>query len=332
MKALDTDGLSRRYRESAIDVGGRRLLVTNFRGTEQEQDLSEVPNCDGFGRIRHFHRRSSDGWVSNALPIDPASRALGLAPSDTIHAQVFQNAVCNWRCWYCFVPFSLLKANRSHSAWLSPAQLVNLYLAEPTRAPIVDLTGGQPDLTPEWVPWMMRELQIRGLEDSLYLWSDDNLSSDYLWQHLSDGDLEMMSTYRHYGRVCCFKGFDKESFAFNTLAEPNLFERQLVLMARLIELGLDVYSYVTLTCPSVAHVAEAIPRFVDRLQCIHENLPLRVIPLKIEVFSPVERRLNEFRSDALLNQWVALDVWQRELQSRFSASQLAANVVDVKLC
>lgn len=33
-----------------------------------------------------------------------------------------------------------------------------------TEPPIIDLTGGQPDLVPEWALWMMREMIVRRLE------------------------------------------------------------------------------------------------------------------------------------------------------------------------
>ena len=35
-----------------------------------------------------------------------------------IEAQAFQNAACNWRCWYCYVPFELLAAKEEHADWL----------------------------------------------------------------------------------------------------------------------------------------------------------------------------------------------------------------------
>jgi len=59
---IDTDAVSARYRAQAVDLENQRLLVTNFRGTEQEQDLSEPPNCEGFGRLRHFRRVTCAGW------------------------------------------------------------------------------------------------------------------------------------------------------------------------------------------------------------------------------------------------------------------------------
>src|SRR5439155_27180345 len=120
----------------------------------------------------------------------------------------------NWRCWYCFVPYTLLSASRKYSEWLTADELVEMYLAEPDRPPMIDLTGGQPDLVPEWAPWMMRALSDRGLDGSVYLWSDDNLSSDYLRRYLSDAELELMQSYRSYGRVGCFKGYDPVSFSF----------------------------------------------------------------------------------------------------------------------
>ena len=50
-KQIDTTEWSKHWREAGLDAEGRRVLVTNFNGTEQEPDLQEPPNCLGFGRI-----------------------------------------------------------------------------------------------------------------------------------------------------------------------------------------------------------------------------------------------------------------------------------------
>ena len=121
-------------------------------------DLSEPTVCGGLGRIRHFRRTTSPGWPDNLLPIAPAARWLGYAsPPETIRALVYQNAVCNWRCWYCFVPFNLLAGHASRSRWVTAQQLIELYRALPDedRPRIIDLSGGQPDLVPEWTMWMI---------------------------------------------------------------------------------------------------------------------------------------------------------------------------------
>jgi uncharacterized Fe-S cluster-containing radical SAM superfamily protein len=328
--AIDTDRLSARYRDAAIDTVTQQLLLTDFRGTQQEPDLTEPPNCDGLGRIRHF-RRDQPGWVPNPLPIDPAARLLGIAPPDLLRAQVFQNAVCNWRCWYCYVPFDLLSANVKHARWASPAQLIASYREEQDPPHVIDLTGGQPDLTPEWVPWMMRALQAAGLADQTYLWSDDNLSNDYFWTYLRQEDIALITSYRNYGRVACFKGFDEESFAFNTAAEPELFDRQFALFERFAKLGIDLYAYTTFTAPTTYDLAAKMTRFVDRLQRIHHNLPLRTVPLHVQAFTPVGPRLDASKRAALENQHDALRAWNEELVRRFTPAERVLNLADVPL-
>lgn len=330
-RAIDTDTWSAQYRAKLVDVNQRRLLITRFTGSVQEADLTEPPNCAGFGRIRHFRRTTAPGWPTNPLPIDPAARALHLVAPDQLPAQVFQLAGCNWRCWYCFVPFDLLSANPKHAGWLTPAEMVDRYLADPAPPPMIDLTGGQPDLVPEWILWMMTELRNRHLEHEVYLWSDDNLSTDYFWRFLSEADHEVIATYPMYGRVCCFKGFNPASFAFNTHAEPDLFDRQFTLMGHLLELGIDLYAYTTFTTPTPERIREDMPRFVDRLQALDPNLPLRTVPLEIQVFTPVEARLTEANRAAMLHQWAAIDAWQRELEVRYSAAERAQPITDVAL-
>ena len=142
-----------------------------------------------------------------------------------------------------------------------------------------------------------------------------------------------MAEYRNYGRVGCFKGFDAASFSFNTRAEPELFEQQFTLMAGLLKLGLDVYAYATFTTPPqpVEYVRDAMRRFVDRLQALDEHLPLRTVPLEIQVFTPVEPRIGVPEKDAFAGQVIAIEVWQDELAQRYSAEQRERNVADIPL-
>lgn len=246
-------------------------------------------------------------------------------------AQVFQNAACNWRCWYCYVPYNLLAADPARSAWLTAEELVALYVAEGERPLVIDLSGGSPDLVPEWVPWMMGALDAAGLSRSTYLWSDDNLSTEYLFDRVPVADVKRLQAYRNYGRVCCFKGFDEASFSFNTRAEPDAFTRQFDVMGRLLGLGLDVYGYATFTAPTVAGVRDHIARFVDRLQDLYPDLPLRVVPLEIVGFSPTAGRMDEARRAALDNQRAAIEAWRSELEDRFDDAARAAPICDVPL-
>lgn len=332
MKPINTEQFSATLRGKAIDVTAEKLLLTNFKGSQQEEDFSEPANCDGFGRIRHFRRASSDGWPSNPLPIDPAAHALGIPRPEILKAQVFQNAVCNWRCWYCFVPFNLLSGNSDHSSWMSAADILDLYQKEEQPPRMIDLTGGQPDLTPEWIPWMMRELQRRGLSETVYLWSDDNLSNDYFWKFLSPDDISLVRSFKNYGKVCCFKGFNRESFSFNTNADPELYDGQFELFRRYHELGLDLYAYSTFTTPNGDDPSADMAEFVDRLQGISLNLPLRVIPLEIRMFTPMkDRKLTDNHDRAVEFQWNAIRCWNLELEKRFSSALRSLSVYEVPL-
>jgi uncharacterized Fe-S cluster-containing radical SAM superfamily protein len=330
---IKTAEFSVTMRERGIDVDAEKLRITNFSGSGQEKDFTEPSNCRGFGRVRHFRRQTSEGWPKNSLPIDPAASALGMdLQAETLNAQVFQNAVCNWRCWYCFVDFDLLSGSSQHSKMLTPAELVAMYAEEDERPPMIDLSGGQPDLVPEWAPWMIRALEERGFGETVYLWSDDNLSNDYFWRYLTAEDRAILDSSPMYGKVCCFKGFDDHSFAFNTAAEPELFTQQLALMGRLLsETEIDLYAYATFTSNTSEGLGAALPDFVDRLQELDVNLPLRTIPLEIGTFTPVVSRMNEDRERALSIQQEAIAMWNDELRRRFSVRERSAPICEVRL-
>ncbi len=331
MKLIDTDSLSTNLRMKGIDIERKSVSITNFYNTKQEKDIKDMPNCNGFGRVRHFKYHVNELWPENPLPILPASKALGIDPDKEIRAQVFQNSICNWRCWYCFVDYKLLSGNPKYSNFKTCDELLDLYLKEDNPPKVIDFTGGQPDLTPEWVPWMMNTLIDRGLSDDIYLWSDDNLSNDYFWRFLSDKDIDLIKNYSMYGRVCCFKGIDKESFSLNTKASPELFDNQLELAGRLIDLKIDLYFYLTLTSSTHTNFSKVIPSFMDRLQSIHENLPLRIVPLEVFEFTPVISRLNKQNKDLIEGQYEAIKFWVRELNRRYGNDILKKPITEIKI-
>jgi uncharacterized Fe-S cluster-containing radical SAM superfamily protein len=332
MVNINTNKVSTHLRAKAIDIERKAILITNFSGSEQEKDLTEPANCSGFGRIRHFKLDAGREWIKNPLPILPAAKALGIGPDLQIKAQVFQNSVCNWKCWYCFVDFKLLNGDSRFASFLTCNEMVEMYLNEENPAPMIDLTGGQPDLTPEWVPWMMETLKEKGIDEKVYLWSDDNLSNDYLWKYLSNEQIDLMSSYKMYSRVCCFKGIDERSFSLNTKAEPNLFQNQFNLCKRLLEINLDLYCYITLTANTDTNFEIAVPKFLDDVQSIDEMLPLRIVPLRVfDSFSPIASRMNNSFRDMLQGQYDAIRVWKKELIKRFSDEHLNQSITEISL-
>ena len=102
---------SLRCRRQILDLKARRILVARIAGSSQQEDLTRPPNCGGYGRIRHFDRDEGADWPEDPLPNDPTCKALGISENRLVKAQVFQCARCNCRCWYCFVPSELLRAD-----------------------------------------------------------------------------------------------------------------------------------------------------------------------------------------------------------------------------
>jgi uncharacterized Fe-S cluster-containing radical SAM superfamily protein len=325
--SIDTPRFSEQLRRRGIDIEQGKILVSNFENSEEAKDFTLPSNCGGFGRIHHFRRFQPRPFLDNPLPIDAASKYLGLGRVDELRAQVFQNAICSWRCWYCFVDFDLLSANPRFSAYKSADELIDLYLSEPNRPNVIDLSGGQPDLVPEWGLWFAQALLRRNLQRSVYLWTDDNLSNDYLWRFLTTKEIEQLASFPNYGRVGCFKGFDPESFAFNTKAEPRLFDEQFKLMHRLVESGFDVYGYATFTTPTETNIPSKMSTFVDRLQEeVHPIFPLRTIPLRISIFTPTASRLGLDQDRALKLQEIAVTAWNDELSRRFPIALRKKNI------
>lgn len=331
MSLINTKEVSEKLRGKAIDLVSKKILITNFSGSEQEKDLTEPANCAGFGRIRHFKLHRATDWPANPLPIIPALKRLNLPNQTEIRAQIFQNSICNWRCWYCYVDYKLLNGDERFSKFLSCDELIDLYLAEGNRPLIIDLSGGQPDLTPEWIPWMMETLQNRNLQDKIFLWSDDNLSNDFFWKFLSMEQIELIRSYKLYARVCCFKGINEESFIINTKTEGKLFDNQFDLFKRLFKLGIDLYGYITLTCPSITNVEKDVSIFLDKIQNIHPSLPLRIIPLKIYEFSPTKDRKGVNQQDLLAGQEKAIIAWRNEIRRRFTDQEINLPITNIPL-
>jgi uncharacterized Fe-S cluster-containing radical SAM superfamily protein len=273
-------------------------------------------------------------WIENPLPIEPAKAALGLDNSDEIESQVFQIAGCNWRCWYCFVPFDLLAAKIEHSAWLSVPEMIDLFCAEPKRPKMIDLSGGQPDLVPEWIIWTMEELKSRGLEKDIFLWSDDNLSTDFFWKYLSDKEIRSILEYKNYSKVGCFKGICEDSFAFNTKAGGDGFLNQIELFKRFVNSGFDMYAYLTLTMQNTDNLNGRMERFMDMLQSVDKNLPLRTVPLMVAGFGTVQNRFTNRVSELethLDSQFAGIKAWNTEIEKRFTAEERKCLITEVKI-
>ena len=180
---------------------------------------------------------------------------------------------------------------------------------------------------------MMDALEAAGLHKDTYLWSDDDLSSDFMFNSLSSEERARIERYENYGQVCCFKGYDSDSFHFNCRADPSRYKMQVDLMRKTLQLDIDVYVYVTLTSPFHEQIKDGVRHFMDELQELSEFLPLRTVPLEvIAEFEPLVRRgVDEQMTRSLSGQRIAIDVWTEEIESRFSRDMRQREIVDIPL-
>ena len=70
---------------------------------------------------------------------------------------------------------------------------------------------------------------------------------------------------------------------------------------------------------------------MDRLQTVHENLPLRTVPLEIQVFAPVHSRVKQEQREALKVQQMAVEAWCRELEDRYTLDERTSPITAVLL-
>jgi uncharacterized Fe-S cluster-containing radical SAM superfamily protein len=313
---LDVERMNAVMRERCVDLDNKSVLLSDIAGSEQEADLTLPPNLGGIGRIRHFRSQGAPGWPENPYPGLPSAIALGGQFEPTTRAQLVQIAGCGMRCWYCFVPYRLLAGSESQSTWVTARQLVDLYAGLSDRPRILVLSGGSPDIAPEWVSWVLSAIHARGLEASSFVWSDDNLSSTLMLEEEFRPHLDILRYHRNYGRVACLKGFDAASFTFNTHSEATGFERQLNILDGYLGLGLNLYGYITLTSERSSGAREAIARLMDRIEKRDEGFLRRLLPLRVEKYGAMRSRLTPERNNALTIQDEVLAIWLEELAMR----------------
>lgn len=315
-------------RQALVSKTDKKVRLAIISDSKQEKDLISPTNFYGYGRIRHFSRKH-DNWNDNPLPIDPASKFLGFSKLERIEAQVFQLAQCNFNCWYCFVDEDRLKPDNEFSGWVSINDMVNFIINQQIN--LIDLSGGQPDLVPEWSLWLLKELKRLRFDNKIFVWQDDNLSCNSLKKYLTTREIEELSSFSNYARVGCFKGFDELSFAFNTGMPEHLYNNQFIIMKELIHFGFDMYAYVTFTTPSIENLDYQINSFIEKLQKIHPLFPLRTIPLKIVNYTPTSYRLSKDRIESFDKQFQVLKKWNEVLRDNYSTIELDKNITDISI-
>jgi uncharacterized Fe-S cluster-containing radical SAM superfamily protein len=314
-----------------MDKHGRRVLLADLSSSIESEDAYTRVNCGGLGRLRRFTGHSM--YMNTGRGVVPKRRVFRtLPPSDVFDTQVFQLGGCNWLCWYCFVDDALLAADPDVTRMTSVAMMVDLYLEHSSHlTQVLDLSGGQPELVPEWTLWTMEELDVRGLRGKVHVWVDDNLSGTFMSTFLSPSQIRYMAGFPHHSRVGCFKGIDNESVRQTTGDLGATVDGQLRAADDLLRCGFDPHFYVTLTGLWDGGLPTTCRRFFRQLQTVHPLLPLKTVPLEIRNYAATVARSGEDHESARQAQYQALVCWEDLLAEFYSAEQLCQPVDTIRL-
>mgnify|MGYP000890515109 CR=1 FL=1 len=317
-------------RNLLVDHRTRSVRLAILEGSDESLDPNTTINCDGLGRIRRYAGQSM--ILNSGRGIVPRRRLFRtLPPGSGYTTQCFQLAGCNWRCWYCFVDDALLTANPMRSRFVPVADMVSAFLAMPDGGSVLDLSGGQPELVPEWTLWTMQDLEATGLRGQVHVWVDDNLSGRFLERYCTSEEIEYMASFPKHTRAGCFKGMDDISIKAATGSRGASVTQQLRACEALIDWGFDVYFYLTTLGPFRDGPKEAARQFVNRLIGVHPLLPLRVIPLEIRNHRALLTRVGTSREGERLNQIEGLIAWEEQLAESFTPEQLATPYESIHL-
>lgn len=309
-------------RQRLVAVATRSVLLADLSDSVQDRDSYTRVNCEGLGRIRRFSAHAL--LMNTGRGVLPRRRIYRtLETQDSFETQVFQLAGCNWRCWYCFVDDGLLDAIPSRSRMTPVSEMVERYLLTSNRPQVLDLSGGQPDLVPEWALWTMQELEGRGLRGSVHVWMDDNLSGDFMSSVLGKAEIKYMAGFPRHSRAGCFKGIDDSSMRANSGDAGASVRGQLRAVDALLSNGFDPIFYVTLTGPIEGNPGDACRQFLGELRRIHPVLPLKVVPLEVRNFAATLARTNSTCEVWRMHQWTVLEAWEDALAELYAPSQLS---------
>lgn len=343
MKNYSPIRLAEKLRPRMIDPENKKILLAVLAKTEQAQDLTKERFFEDIFRSKIYTKKEEqDKNPFRGEPALVAAKKLTI-PGKTLVSAEECNAVfigqingCNLKCWYCYVDNKAKSTNLKYGKFFTTEEYLTQFLIESRKTQnsvnqelklnILRLSGGEVFIVPEIIFWMIESIEKFGLENSIYLWVDCNLSTEnFYWKYLSENQRKKIKNFKNLGVCVCYKGFDEESFLENTCgATPESFNESFLMHKKLIDEGLDVYSYLYPVTSSLDNIENKMRIFIERLQKeIGECAPLRMTTPPIKIYGPTKERLSEENKTALKNQWTAMNVWKQELAKRFNTKELS---------
>jgi uncharacterized Fe-S cluster-containing radical SAM superfamily protein len=270
-------------------------------------------------------------------PAYVAAYKLGGDPRDYNRVFTVQLVGCTYECAFCYVPNKLNNLQTVKGHFFSAEQIIgqyeksrNLSLERDSKdIKVIRLTGGEvPSIVPELIIDIWKELERKGLEKTVYLWIDSNLSTSKYMRAAKDL-LSPIFKQKNVGIVGCIKTIGdgivgSEDFSTITKAPSKDYETQFDTMTFLInEMESDFYVYlIPIMRGTQEQIQKRLELFASKLYQINKNLPLRVNILHIHFdYSPVEANMQkaelEDRQLPSIDEKKVLSIWYNEVLPKF---------------
>jgi len=233
-----------------------------------------------------------------------------------------QVAGCNYDCNFCYVPKGQKTADTKYGKYFSAKEIIEIFSEarkeseEPLN--VIRISGGEPIIVPEIILDVYRELEKMDLKE-VYIWIDTNIStSKYLEK--SESDLKDVMKKKNIGVVGCFKGVCREDFSMITCAKPEFYEKQFETAKLFLDWKTDFYIYL----PALVYednIENKIKEFIERIQTLNKNLPLRVEVIQIVEYAAaavnIAEKAKEGRPLPKTDQKIFFDLWYNKLLPKY---------------
>lgn len=361
---FDPFKLAEKLRPRMIDLKNNKVLLASFADVSQGKDIPRERVMEDYFRIKIYEKREEIQKKYHNFRREPAAVAVEKLEKSFLKQSENRNELlmpphisecngvfiaqvngCNLKCWQCYVDDVNKSANPRYGKFFSAEEILTAFLIESRKAQfslnperkinVLRLSGGDPFLVPEIILGLVESVIEFGIEDYIYVWIDTNLlSGDFYWKYLTEKQRKTIRDFNNIGFMGCYKGFDEESFVKTCGALPQFFIKQFIMHRRLLNEGLDVYSYWYPLIYSSDNLIERIANFMDMLQLeVDQYAPLRLTTPLTKIYSPTESRLTHERRDALrlFSQYDAMRIWYEELRKRFGfEADLLPHIIPAK--
>lgn len=296
------------------------VLFANLLGTKEAEDAYHKINLGGFGRIRSF--QNFQMHIDTGLVVQRKFVRLNSdgKKSSNYSSQVFQVGGCPLRCRYCFVDSKNLNGTNPNSRFFLPADIVQMFLTVWPDIRNLDISGGSPDLCPEFVFELLREIELSGLYGKITVWVESNLDMLY-YSRLPKEMIRYIAAFPNLRFLCSIKGWDNASVRFNTRYLTS-FDKQIEGLKFLNLWHIPLSLYLTFIGDRIPELDDIINLY-SVLNEIHNEIPERCIPLYIKRFH-AQGDTGEWVTSTYYGQERAAKYWDKLISGNCSTAAIYA--------